>query len=292
MTTDPTDPRLLKGKSGIVEGAGLEESRLNQEFIDWLRKWGSPLLLVLCAAAAAWAGWQWWSRQQGKALNEAYVQLAAAEESKSPDGLLRVAREHTSRGAVAVLATLRAADLYYESALTRLAPGGTPGKAEDALSDEQRSANLEQARGLYAQAATLAGEKREWAVHAVTAKFGVGSVAETLGKADDAQRAYTEAAAIATKADLPALAAIAEKHKADVPTMIALAPLRMTEQVASSRRPQPKAPEAPAPIIAPAGPAGPELPAISPSLPPMGLDAPRAPEPAEKPAENPAAPKP
>ncbi len=30
----------------IKEGAGLEDSRINQEFVDFIRKWSTPVLLV------------------------------------------------------------------------------------------------------------------------------------------------------------------------------------------------------------------------------------------------------
>lgn len=286
MATDPTDPRRIQGQTKIVEGAGLEESRLNQEFIDWLRTWGSPLLLVLCVVAGGWAAYQWWERQQAKVLNDAYVQLASAQESGSPDGLLRVAREHGKSGAVGVLATLRAADIYYESALKRLAPGGTVGKAEDQLNDEQRAANLEQARALYAQAAALAAADADHAVHEIAAHFGVAAVAETVGKTADALKAYDAAAAVAKRADLPALAAIADKHKADSASLASLPPLRPGTEIEASRRPQPKQPEpaqTPVGVLAPE--AGPPVPAAVPDA-----AQPQAPVPSDKPTDQPAAP--
>ena len=35
----------------IREGAGLEESKLNVEFIDWLQRWSTPILLLVAGAA-------------------------------------------------------------------------------------------------------------------------------------------------------------------------------------------------------------------------------------------------
>lgn len=284
MTTDPSDIRQIKGQSKIVEGAGLEESRLNQDFIEWLRKWGSPVLIVIALGFLAYTGWQWLEKQQAKKLNDAYVQLAAAEESKSPDSLARVAREQGSEGAVAVLASLRAADIYYESALSRLAPGGTPGKAEDALNDEQRNANLEQARALYQQASEKAASRPAWALHEVAAEFGLAAVAETLRKTEDAQKHYERAAAAAKKASFAGLAGVAEKHKADAAQLASLPPLRTGDELAPSRKPQPE----PAPSTQPpVGPLMPEGPALPPPVEPT-LAPPAPAEPSAQPA--PAAP--
>ena len=48
----------------IKAGAGLEESRINQDLIDFLQKWGSWILMALAVAALAYAGLQWLERQR------------------------------------------------------------------------------------------------------------------------------------------------------------------------------------------------------------------------------------
>ena len=35
----------------LKEGAGLEDSRINQDFVDFIRKWSTPLLMVAAAIA-------------------------------------------------------------------------------------------------------------------------------------------------------------------------------------------------------------------------------------------------
>ncbi|MEM1423311.1 MAG: hypothetical protein AAGH64_04835, partial [Planctomycetota bacterium] len=37
-------------------GAGLEESRINRELIDWLNKWGMRILIVVLLVVAAYQG--------------------------------------------------------------------------------------------------------------------------------------------------------------------------------------------------------------------------------------------
>ena len=41
---------------GQVEQTDLNESRVNEEFVDWLKKWGNGILLAVLLAA--WESWQ------------------------------------------------------------------------------------------------------------------------------------------------------------------------------------------------------------------------------------------
>ena len=53
-SSSTTDGSLDRRTRQITEGAGLEESRLNQDFVEFLKKWSTPLLLVIVAAVAAY----------------------------------------------------------------------------------------------------------------------------------------------------------------------------------------------------------------------------------------------
>ncbi len=251
----------------IVEGAGLEESRLNTDFIRWLQRWGSPLLLVMAAVAGAYSAWNWWQRAQVRADNEARAQLEAAQVAGSPDGLLRIASEHAGRPAIAAIATLSAADVYLTSGMARVAPGGKADNEADRLNDEQRKANLEQAKTLYTDVVTKVGSDRDRALIALNARFGVASATATLGDIPGAMKVYDETAAAAKAANLPGLAERAARAKADLERAATLPVLYTKEQVAASARPAPPAPVLPAPDAVtlpdpgPLGPLGPDAPA-------------------------------
>jgi len=135
----------------ITEGAGLQESRINQDFIDWLNKWGTVILTVVLVVALAWVGWNWWQRQQTQALDTAFSDLDQAILAGSPDALLAVAAEYEGRASVPHLARLRAADTYLQAARRGVTPGGDPSLEEDLLSEEQRKQFLERARGIYSE---------------------------------------------------------------------------------------------------------------------------------------------
>ncbi len=274
----------------IVEGAGLEESRLNTDFIRWLQRWGSPLLLVLAGVAGAYSAWNWWQRAQTRANNEARAQLDEAQKAGSPDGLLRIASDHAGRPAIAAIATLSAADVYLNSGMTRVAPGGKPENEADRLNDEQRKANLEQAKNLYTDVVAKIGADRDRALIGLNARFGAAAAAATLGDIPGATALYAEAAEAAKAANLPGLAERAERAKESLDRAAKLPPLHTKEAVAASARPAPLAPILPGgdptalPDPGPLGPLAPDAPApVAPdadSTPPAPEPVPPAPEPA------------
>lgn len=277
----------------IVEGAGREEARMNLEFIQWLQKWGPHMLFAAAGVSLAYYGWSYWQRAQARALNEAHAQLIAAQDSGSPDNLLRIAREHGGRGAVLEKATLHAADLYLQSGLTRIAPGGRQGVETDKLNDEQRTTNFEEARRLYGEVERHAANDPSRVLFLHAAKFGLASVAASTGDIAGAMRIYDEIEALAKSNNLPGHAEQAKRQKELLARDANAAPLPSAAQIAAAARPKP--PETPTPSPG-AGSAGPELPPITPlvappaeSAPPGAgseTGAPKAPEPAPTPPQG------
>ncbi|MBL0922209.1 MAG: hypothetical protein IBJ10_08795 [Phycisphaerales bacterium] len=194
----------------IVAGAGLEESRLNTDFIDFLRKWGSHLLLIVAGVAAAYSALMYWERHRARKLDEAYAQLSAAQTAGSPDNLLRVAREHAAQGAVRELATIAAGNAFLTSGWSGVAPGGDPSSADDRLSDEQRRQNYERAKQLFAEVIGRVGRDQGMTLHLLDAKFGFAAASASLGEAAAAETALKEAASVARERHYPALAKMAE----------------------------------------------------------------------------------
>lgn len=245
----------------IVEGAGLEESRLNQDFIDFLRRWGSPILFALCIAAAAYAALTWWQRTQAEALDVAYTELTAAQESGSPDGLIRVAREHEGQGAVAEIATLLAADQFRLSATRGVVPGGDPAVETDLLDEAAQAANFERALELYREALRHAGADRSREIFAMNAQFGIAACTLSLGRFDEGETALRAAAEIARRLDLPDMAEKAEETLAGLDELRNPPTLYTEDQVAAAARPAPPTSDLFSPNLDLSLPIGPAAPA-------------------------------
>ncbi len=266
----------------IVEGAGLEESRLNTDFIDWLRKWGSPIMFAVAIIAGAYAAYSWWQRAQDKAFDEAHLQWQAAASSGSPDNLLRVARENSKRGAVPILATLDAADIYLTAGLRAIAPGGTADTPTDKLSDEDARKQFELARGLYNDALALIGTSPKYAIHRFNAQFGLAAAHASLGETQDASRIYSDIETSAPTAGFPGFAAQARTQAEWLARAESLPPLATREAIKPSARPLDAEPVTPVELppelqSLPSGPEGPSPEPAPPETPPA------TPEPATPP---------
>src|SRR3954466_11659733 len=70
-------PPMDQRQAQIRERAGLEESRLNQEFIEWLRKWGTPMLLAVALLSVAYALRDKWHKAADDKLDNGFGELAA-----------------------------------------------------------------------------------------------------------------------------------------------------------------------------------------------------------------------
>ncbi|HVZ93431.1 MAG TPA: tetratricopeptide repeat protein, partial [Phycisphaerales bacterium] len=92
----------------IQVGAGLQESRLNADLIQFLQKYGTPILMVVLVIVLGYVGWSKYNRWQAERRDEAFAAYQAARGgvgadgtlAGSPDNLLKVAEERRGRGAV------------------------------------------------------------------------------------------------------------------------------------------------------------------------------------------------
>jgi hypothetical protein len=227
----------------IVEGAGLEESRLNQDLVDFLRKWGTPILMLVVVVAGLYAGSTMWKQHKERALNQAYADFHAAAVAGSPDNLVVVAEQNKGRGAVYQLALTEAADAYLESARLGVRPGGSPVNDEDRLSNEQVAANLARAGEIYGMIVTATRGKAGMALHELNGLYGQAAVAESLGKIDEARALLTRAVEVARKSGFMELARVAElriatlEDVANPPRLYEVSDVRSSAQ--SAARPLP-----------------------------------------------------
>ncbi len=181
----------------IREGAGLEESRINREFLDWLRTWGYWIGMALLAFAALYGLNEMRKQRAAKSLDAAFADYYEnAQNTQSPGQLIRVATEHAGQGAVPFLARLRAADLYLESARMGVTTDGriallqqqrgtgwdgTLTEPEFIADDEALTEMLTQAETLYKRVYEDSKSKGRFVDHTLSALFGLAAVSEMRG---------------------------------------------------------------------------------------------------------------
>src|SRR5438874_2058363 len=99
-------------QSQIRERAGLEESRLNEDFIEFLRKWGTPALMVLAIVAVGYLGLNKYKKARDEKIDKAFFdyEQVSGSNNPSPQSLTATAEEHEGVKAVSMLARRDAAD--------------------------------------------------------------------------------------------------------------------------------------------------------------------------------------
>ena len=220
----------------ITEGAGLEESRINKEFVDFVQKWSTPVLLLILVIAGAYAGSIWLKNQRVKNTDAAFLAFQEAEAEGRPEKLLDVASKHGGYGSIRQMATLTAADLKLEAAYLRIKPGTLGIAPEDRLDDAQAAAALSEAGDLYATVFREAQGKKGRELQAIGARWGMAAVDLSKRRFDAAETALQEVLAIAQNAGYTDLAenaaALIAKLPAlrDQPVPVAQAPAATTPE--------------------------------------------------------------
>ncbi|HYE03283.1 MAG TPA: hypothetical protein VD963_08605 [Phycisphaerales bacterium] len=274
-------------------GAGLEESRLNKDFIEFLQRWGWLILAILVVVLGGYIGLRELREYRVRQTDQAFEALTSAAAAGNPDNLLRVAEEFSGQPGVPHLARLSAGDIYLRAYRSGLAPGvqqqpdGTLSDPEGALTEEQRKEMLGKARAAYE--AALAGSRGDRAatIHEINAHLGLAAAAESADDLEAARAHYASALELATRAQLGHLAELA----------------RLRQETLASLPPRPvlltRADLPPEPASAPPPPAaGPTIMDTSGNPiqmtpiegPPPGMGFPGAPAPAPAPPPSPAQP--
>lgn len=216
---------------GLTEGAGREESRINQDFIDFLSKWSTPFLVVLALLAVGYWGFNQYKAMKVAKINEAtaaYVQ-AIAGETVLPVRLEEIGKKYEGIRSIGLMANLDAADLHLQAVQRGLEPGVQFLGVEslgvgDTLDDARRTTHLNEAERLYKSVLADARGIKAKAQIAVEAAFGLAAVAESRGNIDAAKGYLTDAEKLATKGGFARLAEAA-KEKAAAMTDAAEPPL-------------------------------------------------------------------
>lgn len=181
----------------VQVGAGLQESRLNTDLINWLEKWGTHILTVVALIVLAYVGLDYYGKYQDGKTDDAFAAYEAARGVKggdgiltgSPDNLVLVAQEHDGWASVYELAKLDAAEIWLGSAVRGLAPGADLQNITepDTLKDEQIEGYLASAQTHYADVLSRVEGNDDMIVFELRALDGLAAVAESQGRLDDAR---------------------------------------------------------------------------------------------------------
>lgn len=187
-------------QSGIKEGAGLEDSRVNQEFLDFLNKWSTPVILVLAVAALVWAGLQKLERMKIARVDQAFSELAATTQggNPSPSSLTTLAGEYEGVRSVSEMALLTATDLYLNAFVTGVEPGaerdgsGAVVNESDILDKDGRQAYLDKAAQSAKKVLDLSNSVKGKELIAMQAMSRLAAIAEGNRDFDGAKATYEQ----------------------------------------------------------------------------------------------------
>lgn len=198
----------------IKEGAGLDESRLNQEFVDALKKYSTPVLVVLAIVAGIYVFYVRRERQRAVELDQSLVQFDSAFESKAPTSLQAVAESAPDYSGAKSMALLALGDIHLEEFRTGV-PSGTQLTGDGAIQTEggkfltqpERDEKLREAERAYQRVVDLTQSDADRRLQYFNALAGLAAVEEAKGQLDAAKISYTRIADLAEKQGYPALAA-------------------------------------------------------------------------------------
>lgn len=218
----------------IREGAGLEDSRINQEFLDFLNKWSSPVLLTLAVGALVWAGLQMMQRKKVARIDQAFSELDAATQggNPSPASLKTIAENYEGVRSVAELALLTTSDLYLNAFVMSAEPGaqmnpetGLPVNEDDVLDEDARNAYLSLAQQAAQQVLDLTEGKPGKELIAMQAMTRLAAIAESKREFDQAKSIYEQLKSSATQTKYLSLAAFAQQRIDRIPALQAIGEL-------------------------------------------------------------------
>ncbi|HAW94942.1 MAG TPA: hypothetical protein DCX60_01580 [Phycisphaerales bacterium] len=180
------NPNNDQNRLGQVEQTDLSESRVNEEFVDWLKKWGNGILLAVLLVALGGVGWQWLERSANERRDAAWDGLTTAE---LPSSLVEIADEAEGVDSVSILALMQAADKYLTSIQSGTRFDREPGTDEYKLDAETRKAFLDSADELYGKVIAKVGDdyKTTFAkkLYVISALFGQAAIAESRGEIEN-----------------------------------------------------------------------------------------------------------
>lgn len=216
-----------------VRQTDLTESRINQDFLDWLKTSGVTWLLVIMVGLVVYMGFVRWNQSRMNYRTEAWRELYTAN---LPSALEEVAEKYEDVDAVSDIARLQAAEELMRAVQTGKMLGAAidpadPNAQSQApdLTDEERTRYLERADRLFADVAARDDGSTGKTLLVVTALTGRAVVAESRGDMEQAKQLYTQAAQRAGN-KFPQLAERSRKRAETVAQYLAARPMAEVER--------------------------------------------------------------
>ena len=199
-----------------IQHGTLTESRLNSDFLFWLKTKGPNYLLLAMLVLCGFMGLNWWENRMALARDGAWNEFLSAQ---TPQALIEVANKHTDTDAISQLATINAADAYMQSIQMNKRVDREAGATDAAVTPEVRAVYLAEADRLYAKVVSEGSQSAgPRSLLTVTALFGRASVAETKNDPTQAALFLTQAQELAAKT-YPQLAKVAQHRKETLPEL-------------------------------------------------------------------------
>ncbi|HMN96655.1 MAG TPA: hypothetical protein PKC43_09440 [Phycisphaerales bacterium] len=191
---DRTDRRRLEQ----IQAQDLTESRVNQDFLDWLKTKGMNWLLVVLLAICGLMGWNILKDRRAQSRALAWAEF---DNALTPVALEDLAAMHGSVDALGGLALLRAGEQYLTSVQSGRRFDRAPDAEDAQVTPELATEWLGRARDLFTRAEAAARSKAssiDTSGILISALFGQAAVAESLGDLAGAKRALEQAQQAAT----------------------------------------------------------------------------------------------
>lgn len=226
----------------IREGAGLEDSRVNQEFIDFLNKWSTPFCILLLVAAGVYWGLNYLERQRVAKIDQAFAEFEAviADGNPSPTSLKSIATTHAGTESIAEMARLREVDLYLGAYALGLEPGAQIDPVtqlvtdeNDILDDDRRAQYLTLAETTAKQVLSSTENDDDKAIFAMQALSRLASVEESRDQFDAAKSYYERLGTLAAAQKYPSIKAFADTRIGELESLKSIGALPTNAQVPS-----------------------------------------------------------
>lgn len=172
----------------VKVGAGLEESRINQEFLDWLGKWGPRVLIVLLVIVAAYQGKRFLDQNARQSENQAFVDYHEAVRTNDAAAVLVVGDKHDGVGTLWEMSRMRAGESLMREGTTGLMEGTVDRRSptpDEILSEEVRTQRLERAVELYEGVIARVEGKKNRVLYLLKAQDALASAMISLGRYDE-----------------------------------------------------------------------------------------------------------
>lgn len=197
-----------------IRQTDLTESKVNEDFVEWLKNKGPTWLLVILLTLAGWLVLVKWKQGTQDHLYQGWSTFIQAT---LPIELEQVAIDFGDIPGLAKLANLRAADTYMQAVVNGLLIGSNPSAlSPETLDSELREEYLNKANRIYQQVIDEDDQTLATTLTVVAAMNGKAAVAESKGEVEQAQ-AYYEQAAKRAEEFYPTVADRARARAASVP---------------------------------------------------------------------------